>query len=262
VATARKGLNFRAEARNEVTDQVGNWNYTVGVGWWPTTKAVRSSSPKSSAAPATPPPAPSTTSGGTTGGTSGSSTSAGGVSYTEAAALQSTIDRLTAENKALHAQAGGTPLPPPTPESRAAAQRAAFQRMATLSGNPGGFSETAGGVQFASEQFIGFPEGGAKLDAKDQEQIRRLAVLLMMFPGSTAVLEGHADSRGSVAANQKVTTSRATVVRQELIRLGVPSDAVTAQGIGATRPVADNATLEGRSANRRVSVRVTGAPIR
>ena len=252
-SSRRRGLGFRVEARREFADQVENWNYTVGVGWWPGHNAVRvPSAPSQSQSQVTP-----TTSAPPPAATGAAPASGGGLSYTEAAALQSTIDRLTAENTALKNSGTTLAAPPATPESRAAAQRTAFQRMARSSGDPGGYSDTSDGVQFASERFINFPEGGSKLDTADQEQIRRLAVLLFMFPEARAQLQGHADASGSVSANQKVTNARATVVREELIRLGVPSNAITAEGLGSSRPVADNTSTQGRSANRRVSIRVT-----
>ncbi len=249
VATAKeKGIGFRAEARREQAGDADNWNYTVGVGWWPRDKAVRSPQIASATtAAATTPATPTSTSGTLT--------------YAEAAALQGTNERLTAENNSLRTQAGAgtatTPgaTPVSTPEGRAAAQREAFQQMARLSGNPGGHSDTPQGPLFASESFVTFEEGASKLDAGDLNQVRRLAVLLLMFPGTTVKLEGHADSRGSIAANQKVTTARAMAVRQELLRLGVTSNAVTAVGIGSARPAVGDATL---AVNRRVSVLVTG----
>jgi outer membrane protein OmpA-like peptidoglycan-associated protein len=257
------------EARREVVDQAGSWNYTVGVGWWPGEKAIRV--PKSAAAAQTsaPAPAPATTApAATTAAPAGTTAApATGLSLAEAAALQSTIDRLTAENATLRAQAGGAPPAaapsdvPATPESRAAAQRAAFQRVASLCGDPAGYSDDASGPKFATERLVTFEEGGSRLDARDQEQVRRVAILLLMFPGSTAAIEGHADAGGSVAANQKVTTARAEAVRMELVRLGVPAGALTATGLGSSRPMVDNASA-GRLANRRVSIRVTGATIR
>lgn len=263
-ATSKKGLGVRVEARREALSDAGNWNYTVGVGWWPGEKAVRvptsgaAAAPAQAAAPAptTAPVAPST------------APTTSGLSLAEAAALQSTIDRLTAENATLRAQSGGgaatvpaAPATASTPESRAAAQRAAFQRVARLCGDPDGYSDGSNGPSFVSEHLVTFEEGGARLDARDQEQVRRVAVLLLMFPGSTAAIEGHADSGGSVAANQKVTTARAESVRGELVRLGVPSGALTARGVGSSRPMVDNAST-GRLANRRVSIRVNGAAIR
>ncbi|HEX7879456.1 MAG TPA: OmpA family protein [Candidatus Eisenbacteria bacterium] len=259
-ATTRKGLGVRGEIRREVAGDAGNWSYTVGVGWWPTQNAVRVPTAASVAPASSPPatPAPVGTSGNTSAPTSG------GLSMAEAAALQSTIDRLNAENEALKSQSGAAPAAAPktaTPEDRAAAQRAAFQRVARLAGNPDGYSDGADGPRFVTQSLVTFEEGGSKLDTRDQEQIRRVAVLLMAFPGSSAVIEGHADSGGSVAANQKVTTARAEAVRGELVRLGVPAGSLTALGLGSSRPMFDNASAN-KLSNRRVSIQVNGATIR
>lgn len=65
-------------------------------------------------------------------------------------------------------------------------------------------------------------------------------------------VEGHTDSRGSDAYNQKLSERRANAVRSYLIAHGISEDKVDAVGMGETAPVADNATKEGRAQNRRV----------
>jgi outer membrane protein OmpA-like peptidoglycan-associated protein len=48
-------------------------------------------------------------------------------------------------------------------------------------------------------------------------------------------------------------------VVKALVKRGVPADRLVAQGFGPDRPVADNATAEGRAKNRRVELRVVDA---
>lgn len=65
-------------------------------------------------------------------------------------------------------------------------------------------------------------------------------------------IEGHTDSRGRPAFNQKLSQDRAESVRQYLIRQGVAPARLTAVGYGMDQPIADNNTAEGRAENRRV----------
>ena len=63
---------------------------------------------------------------------------------------------------------------------------------------------------------------------------------------------GHTDSSGGDAINQPLSERRARAVAEHLVSRGIDASAVTSKGYGASRPVADNATPEGRAKNRRV----------
>jgi outer membrane protein OmpA-like peptidoglycan-associated protein len=67
-------------------------------------------------------------------------------------------------------------------------------------------------------------------------------------------VEGHTDSTGTDATNQKLSLERATAVKTFLKTQGVDEARITATGIGSERPVAPNATPEGRAKNRRVEI--------
>ena len=67
------------------------------------------------------------------------------------------------------------------------------------------------------------------------------------------VLEGHTDSRGTDAYNQKLSERRAAAVKAKLTEMyGIPAGRISTVGYGESRPIADNATDEGRERNRRV----------
>lgn len=63
---------------------------------------------------------------------------------------------------------------------------------------------------------------------------------------------GHTDNRGNADDNLRLSQRRADAVRDALVLRNVPADAVRATGYGAAQPVGDNATEEGRAANRRI----------
>ena len=67
---------------------------------------------------------------------------------------------------------------------------------------------------------------------------------------------GHTDNVGNDTDNLKLSQNRAESIRQYLIKKGISASRVTAKGYGASQPVADNATDEGRQKNRRTEVKI------
>ena len=67
----------------------------------------------------------------------------------------------------------------------------------------------------------------------------------------------HADSDGSAARNLELTQARAETVVDYLVDAGVRREQLTAMGYGEDNPIADNATEEGKRANRRIEFAVT-----
>lgn len=87
--------------------------------------------------------------------------------------------------------------------------------------------------------------------------IENLAEFMKQFPQTSTTVEGHTDSIGNAAYNQKLSERRAAAVRDVLVnQYGVEVERVNAVGYGEERPVADNATREGRAINRRVEAAV------
>lgn len=65
---------------------------------------------------------------------------------------------------------------------------------------------------------------------------------------------GHTDSTGSEAINLPLSKARAARVKDFLILHGLDNVPVSVEGVGSSRPIADNTTEQGRSLNRRVEV--------
>jgi len=69
-------------------------------------------------------------------------------------------------------------------------------------------------------------------------------------------LDGHASAEGTDAYNVQLSLDRANAVKTYLVNSGVDAKRVSTAGYGETRPIASNATEEGRIANRRVEFRL------
>ena len=107
-------------------------------------------------------------------------------------------------------------------------------------------------LTFSDKLF--FASGSATLTPGAQAEISKLAKWLNDHPGRAVRIEGHTDSVGEAAKNQKLSDRRAQAVLKSLAKDGVQSQRVKAIGFGETKPVASNATEDGRRANRRVEV--------
>lgn len=105
---------------------------------------------------------------------------------------------------------------------------------------------------------IGFVTGSSRLDARARGAVNALAGVLspcLREAGLRAEIGGHTDATGSEDANLALSRERASAVRAALLARGVPEAGLAAEGYGASQPIADNATEEGRAANRRTAVR-------
>ena len=65
-------------------------------------------------------------------------------------------------------------------------------------------------------------------------------------------IEGHTDGIGTKQHNASLSEARARAVRNVLVSHGIAVSRLTVMGMGATQPVADNRSDDGRFKNRRV----------
>ncbi|TMB21265.1 MAG: OmpA family protein [Deltaproteobacteria bacterium] len=73
-------------------------------------------------------------------------------------------------------------------------------------------------------------------------------------PGLKVSVEGHTDSIGADAYNQKLSERRAGAVRDYMVSQGIDAARISVKGFGKTKPIASNATAAGRAENRRVEI--------
>jgi len=130
---------------------------------------------------------------------------------------------------------------------------ALLARYAALADLGGCYTEQGLSVSL-DEQELRFASGQAELPPAERPSLDKMAELLVDQPALRVRIEGHTDNAGSETLNLELSEQRAEAVKLALVERGVGTDRVIAEGVGAARPIADNATSEGRSRNRRVEV--------
>lgn len=99
----------------------------------------------------------------------------------------------------------------------------------------------------------------AEIKPEHHQELFRVVKFLTEYATAEAVIEGHTDSTGSAAYNQKLSERRAKAVYDYLIQSArISADRLSWAGFGEGQPKASNDTREGRQQNRRVSAVVRG----
>ena len=101
-----------------------------------------------------------------------------------------------------------------------------------------------------------------KSNIKDQykPEIAKVAEKLVEYPNATARIEGHTDSTGPRALNDRLSLARADSVKSALVNeYNVNPTRLSTQGFAWDQPIADNNTKEGRAMNRRVFATISGS---
>lgn len=87
-------------------------------------------------------------------------------------------------------------------------------------------------------------------------EVDRIAQIMVKYPQTSILVEGYTDSSGPDAYNRQLSERRAASVRNLLVQRRVEAQRIDTVGYGESRPVATNATPEGRQMNRRVEIRI------
>jgi len=86
------------------------------------------------------------------------------------------------------------------------------------------------------------------------ETLNAVALVINKYNRTIVDINGHTDSTGSASHNQALSERRASSVAAYLVGQGVDGRRLATRGFGDTRPIATNATAEGRAQNRRVEI--------
>ncbi|HYH07018.1 MAG TPA: OmpA family protein [Thermoanaerobaculia bacterium] len=101
-----------------------------------------------------------------------------------------------------------------------------------------------------------FDTDSSSLRSASRDELREMADVFNKYNDTTIVVAGHADSTGSEAYNERLSSRRANAVSGYLEDLGVRGSRIDAVGYGETRPKASNSSASGRQQNRRVEIYV------
>jgi len=105
---------------------------------------------------------------------------------------------------------------------------------------------------------ITFDSAKSVIKPEFENEVKNLADFMNQYADTVVTVEGHTDSQGADAYNQKLSQSRADAVKTDLVtNYGIGAERVTAIGYGEARPIADNSTAAGREQNRRVVAQVS-----
>ena len=102
------------------------------------------------------------------------------------------------------------------------------------------------GIYFDIGKSVVKPEGFPVID--------QIASYLKESPTTRIVVEGHTDNTGSSDKNQVLSENRAKSIKAELVKRGIDESRLETKGYGASKPIGDNKTKEGRTQNRRVTI--------
>ena len=106
------------------------------------------------------------------------------------------------------------------------------------------------------KRIIEFDSGQASITPNGLAILDEMAAAMQKLKGRKVEVIGHTDNTGLRASNVSLSQARADAVRSYLGSKGIAPDSVLTSGQGPDRPVASNATVDGRARNRRIEFRI------
>jgi len=99
-----------------------------------------------------------------------------------------------------------------------------------------------------------FDTGKSTIRTESYAALQSIVDIMKEYPKAKFHIEGHTDSTGSLALNERLSKERAAAVKDYLVSIGMDASRLSSEGYGPHRPVADNKTAAGRQQNRRVEI--------
>ncbi|HUE80750.1 MAG TPA: OmpA family protein [Pyrinomonadaceae bacterium] len=121
----------------------------------------------------------------------------------------------------------------------------------------GKVQETATGFQLVLPESLWSGARTSNLTSSGAARLEPLAALLASHPDYQVLIESFTDSRGDEVTLQQLTQQRARAISARLETAGVEPSRIQANGMGASNPIASNASVAGRSRNRRTAITLT-----
>jgi outer membrane protein OmpA-like peptidoglycan-associated protein len=128
-------------------------------------------------------------------------------------------------------------------------QRAELEKVAQV-------KKTENGLLVQMKNDILFDTGSDALKAEGVVELNKMADILAKYSDDRVKIEGHTDAVGDAKHNQALSERRASAVKAVLVSRGVQDKQIEVHGWGELKPIADNASAEGRAKNRRVELHI------
>ena len=102
--------------------------------------------------------------------------------------------------------------------------------------------------------YINFDTGKSGVKAESKPIIEQIVQMMKENSDLKLSVEGHTDNVGNPKSNKTLSEERAKSVVAAIIDHGISTERLSASGYGQDKPIADNATEDGRAKNRRVEL--------
>lgn len=130
-----------------------------------------------------------------------------------------------------------------------------IEQAALHSDKPITVENTDAGIRLTM-QNLQFKADSAELLPGESGRLNQIAAVLKEAPQSLFLVEGHTAQTGNAAGEQRLSEQRARTIAQELAKRGIPAEKFICKGSGGRKPIASNATPEGKAKNRRVEITI------
>lgn len=104
--------------------------------------------------------------------------------------------------------------------------------------------------------LIYFLPGGKALTPESKAQLETIRKELANLAAGELVVTGHTDRTGAKQANDRLSLVRARMVRNMLIRIGIPGRCISVAGRGERAPLVPTADGVPEPKNRRVEIKI------
>jgi len=103
---------------------------------------------------------------------------------------------------------------------------------------------------------IVFRLNSSRMTSSSEQVVEAIGRQLLTLGDFKLEIVGHTDTSGRAAFNNKLSTERAEIVYEKLVKMGVDPAKMKAYGLGESEPLYSNATRAGRKKNRRIEFRL------
>ena len=108
----------------------------------------------------------------------------------------------------------------------------------------------------AQKKIINFGYNSKDLSDKAVEILEQTTELIIQHPNTKVIINGYTDSIGDDFYNRELSKSRANIVKNFFVGRGISPSRIKTFGLGQKNPIGSNKTLEGRTLNRRVEIKL------